>query len=106
MVGGIIEGIQRAEEQAAALVESARAQARDILAQGERRTREGAEAILSGAHADAKALLTQAALEARERSGRRIDEGMGDIGQSADKARENIGAAVALIVERVGENGD
>lgn len=101
MVVDIINEIKEAEQQALELVSGARVEAREILGVGERKAKAESARIVETAKSEAQSRAIASSAAARTRAQQKVDKGTLEIAGYTDKARENLGAAVELILSRV-----
>ena len=101
MVDEIIKEIQLSEKQAVDLIADSRKQAREIQNQSSQDAKAQSDRILDEAKQKAQAILNTAEQNAKAKAQQYITGQSNAIDKNADKARENIDAAVRLILERV-----
>ena len=101
MVEEIVKDIQCAEQQAADIVAQARIKAREIIHQGTLDAKAQSDVILAEAKNKARALTQAAQQSSQQQAQQKVEKESLTIAESAEKARQNMDAAVALILERV-----
>ena len=101
MIEDIVNEIKQAEQQADELVQRAREQSRINLSQGVNEAKAQAERIEQEAGKKAQELLSLAQQRAHDDAQQHIEQRSRQIGQDVQRARQNLDAAVELILQRV-----